>query len=290
VPKLELSTAISLSISPDPDTFVADVEVDDILRFAIECRKRVKDQLMRLDSTYQKVNFSYTAKSGQIRTVHTLEEDEYPAYYYRGQSASSVTDDVEPVVSAPVVSTGPVTRSAPLSAPSVNQPKERHQTIQESQKGISFDKLFGPYLVGATSIRVIDPYIRAFHQVRNFMELLETIINLKAPEDEVAVHLVTTEDDYNLEQQRNNLNRLSEAAVGTGVVFSWEFDSTGTIHARSIVPDSGWKISLDRGLDIFQPFEFRDSFAFANKLQQYRACKAFEVTFIKLDGDLGTAQ
>ncbi len=58
-------------------------------------------------------------------------------------------------------------------------------------------------------------------------------------------------------------------------------DGTGTIHARHIVTDHGWKISLDRGLDIFQHYEMNDAFTFANRLQQYRPCKAFEVTFIK---------
>ena len=42
-----------------------------------------------------------------------------------------------------------------------------------------------------------------------------------------------------------------------------------------------WKISLDRGLDIFQHYEMNDTFTFANRLQQYRPCKAFEITFIK---------
>lgn len=40
-------------------------------------------------------------------------------------------------------------------------------------------------------------------------------------------------------------------------------------------------IALDRGLDIFQHYEMNDAFTFANCLQQYRPCKAFEVTFIK---------
>jgi ATP-dependent Lon protease len=46
------------------------------------------------------------------------------------------------------------------------------------------------------------------------------------------------------------------------------------------VTDHGWKILMDRGLDVFQNYEMNDSFTFANRLQQYRACKAFEVTFI----------
>ncbi|WP_200861554.1 MIT C-terminal domain-containing protein [Methylohalobius crimeensis] len=66
------------------------------------------------------------------------------------------------------------------------------------------------------------------------------------------------------------------------VDFTWEFDETGTIHARHIVTDHGWRISLDKGLDIFQHYEMNDeAFAFANRLQQFRSGKAFEVTFIK---------
>lgn len=38
---------------------------------------------------------------------------------------------------------------------------------------------------------------------------------------------------------------------------------------------------LDRGLDIFQRYEMNDAFALTNRLQQFRSCKAFEVTFIR---------
>jgi len=40
-------------------------------------------------------------------------------------------------------------------------------------------------------------------------------------------------------------------------------------------------LSLDRGLDIFQPYDINDTFSLTNRLQQYRKCKAFEVTYIK---------
>ena len=66
-----------------------------------------------------------------------------------------------------------------------------------------------------------------------------------------------------------------------GIDFTWEFDETGSIHARHIVTDHGWKILLDRGLDVFQNYEMNDAFTFANRLQQHRSCKAFEVTFLR---------
>jgi hypothetical protein len=63
----------------------------------------------------------------------------------------------------------------------------------------------------------------------------------------------------------------------------WELDGSGTIHARHIATDTGWKILLDRGLDIFQHYDMQDAFALSNRLQKFRRCKAFEVTFVKSD-------
>lgn len=52
----------------------------------------------------------------------------------------------------------------------------------------------------------------------------------------------------------------------------------GTIHGRSIVTKTGWRINLDRGLDVFQ-FISNDAFDLAVKLQAYRQVKAFGVTY-----------
>lgn len=67
-----------------------------------------------------------------------------------------------------------------------------------------------------------------------------------------------------------------------GINLTWEYDETNTIHARHIVVDESWKISLDRGLDIFQNYEMNNAFSLSNRLQNFRSCKGFEVTYIKL--------
>jgi ATP-dependent Lon protease len=256
-------------------------EVEELLRFAIEGRKRVKDQLMRIDTTYGKVQFVYLDAAGKQRRVSTLEEEEYPAYYGGTASESeevpaeeSHSDDTEAGIADLPPSAEPVL-------------KEQHLTFQENQKGVSFDALFGPYLRGAIQITITDPYIRLFYQVRNLMELVETVVKLKARDEEVAVHLVTVEDEFKREQQKEQFEKIKTAGMAAGIHFTWEFDGTGALHARHIVTDHGWKISLDRGLDIFQHYEMNDAFAFANRLQAYRQCKAFEATFIKTGGAEG---
>jgi ATP-dependent Lon protease len=248
-----------------------------MLQIAIEGRKRVKDQLMRIDATYADVNFSYSNNSGEIISVTTLEEDEYPQYYSQKVESGDAQDEAKESGKS---SQDQDVKSIPESTKD-NNAKEEHLTFFENQKGVSFDLIFSEYLRGAGKVTITDPYIRLFYQVRNLMEFIETIVKNKLEGDEVEVHLVTTKDEYKSEDQIVNLEHIKDSSISVGVKFTWEFDQTNTIHARHIVTDNGWKISLDRGLDIFQHYEMGDAFSFSNRLQEYRSCKAFEVTYIK---------
>jgi ATP-dependent Lon protease len=252
-------------------------EIEEMLQIAIEGRKRVKDQLMRIDATYADVNFSYSNNSGEIISVTTLEEDEYPQYYSQKVENGDAQDEAKESGKS---SQDQDVKSIPESTKD-NNAKEEHLTFFENQKGVSFDLIFSEYLRGAGKVTITDPYIRLFYQVRNLMEFIETIVKNKLEGDEVEVHLVTTKDEYKSEDQIVNLEHIKDSSISVGVKFTWEFDQTNSIHARHIVTDNGWKISLDRGLDIFQHYEMGDAFSFSNRLQEYRSCKAFEVTYIK---------
>ena len=271
-----------------PHDEATDAEVEDVLRTAIEGRKRVKDQLLRIDATYPAVRFAYQGADAQERLVRTLEEDEYPNQYHRrGATEVSAIDlphvgtDHLALIEAAPAKQRPISR--PINPVSVEPVlKEQHLVFHENQRGLSFDKLFSPYLVGAKRIIITDPYLRMFHQLRNLMELMETISKLQGPEDEVVVHVVTVEDDTNGDRQTESLQKISDACTGVGIQFSWAYDTSGTKHDRDITTDTGWKIVLGRGLDVFQRFELNDAFSFANRLQQHRQCKEFSVTFVRI--------
>jgi len=248
-------------------------EIKQLLTFAIEGRKRVKDQLMRIDSTYADVQFSFKDRAGNVYSVKTLEEEEYPHYYYRRLTES---DDGEILdMAAPVQ-----TRVTPES-PKQNSAEEKHLIFHENQKGVSYEGLFGAYVAGASRVTITDPYIRLFHQQRNLMEFLEMVVRNKKEDEEVSVHLITSEDEFKSEQQKENFEKIAASTEAAGLRFTWEFDTTGTIHARHVVMDNGWKISLDRGLDIYQRFEMNDAFSLTGRLPEQRPCKAFEITYIK---------
>lgn len=248
-------------------------EVEAILRFAIEGRKRVKDQLMRIDSTYAAVQFSYQDHAGTLKEVYTLEEGEYYNYYHKKLVQDTLSAEQASVVFQSNVDNTEVAQ----------QLQEQHLTFQENQKGITYDVLFGEYLRDASCITITDPYIRLFYQMRNFMEMLETVAKFKSSGEEVSVHLITVLDEFKGEQQQDNLAKMRESAISVGIKLTWEFDTDGIIHARHIVTDAGWKILLDRGLDIYQQYDMNDAFTFSNRLQQFRPCKAFEVTYIKTE-------
>lgn len=76
---------------------------------------------------------------------------------------------------------------------------------------------------------------------------------------------------------------ITDACTGVGTQFTWAYDISGTKHDRDIITNTGWKIVLGRGLDVFQCFELNDAFSFANRLQPHRQCKEFSVTFVRLD-------
>lgn len=251
-------------------------EIEEILKFSIEGRKRVKDQLMRIDSTYAEVKFAYADRSGKLYSVKALEEKQYPQYFAsRGDVDAEESDSFKQKTSQD--------DTANEATQDKEQLKEQHLTFQENQRGISFDSILGPYLKGASSITITDPYIRLFYQIRNLMEFMETIVKNKQDEDEITVHLVTTEDEFKKNQQQEYFEKIKESCSAAGIFFTYEFVDSSTIHARHLITDNGWKILLDRGLDIFQHYEMNDAFTFSNRLQQFRPCKAFEVTFLKND-------
>lgn len=252
-------------------------EVEEVLRFAVEGRKRVKDQIVRIDSTMAGVNFGYESVDGRWSPVTTLEEDEYPTHYHRGRSSAagaSLPGAAEPETL--VVPRGNERATAPAEL------FRGQRDFVENQRGIAYETLLMPYLQGATELELHDPYIRMGHQGRNLVELLALIAAAKDPADEVTVNLFTVLDDDPETQPRQlrMLNDIVRGAAQQGVKVSVAKDPGG--HDRWIRTDTGWRINLGRGLDIFQKAE-GGWFDFGSSRQEFRQVRAFGVTYIRED-------
>ena len=291
-------------------------EAAEIVEFALELRKRVKDTLIRIDETFERVDFAYRPKEGGVwKQVATLEEFDYLATYHSldkvpWEGSEIATEDAaldafdeklvtpsitnEPMtdyeshgneksqaIAAPN-SKVPSTSSKPLTNKNPN-PKPMHLTLRENQRGVSYEKLFGAYLEGAHEIEIIDPYVRTFHQCRNVMELLEVVVrHFKYDAPSIKVYLITAPDEYPDSKQEDYLERIKDSMMPLGLDFTWKIDESGALHARHLKIDNEWDIVLDRGLDIWQRFDSNDAFSIEGRMPELRRVKAFEVTYMKV--------
>ncbi len=232
-----------------------ETEAKELIDFAIENRKRVKQQLQKIDSTFEDVDFSYTIKSSSQQVeVETLEIEEH---YGRKQQLAKELSTISNTKAAPKLAGG-------------------HKIIRDNQTGISYNNLFGDYLKGVTDIKIIDPYIRLPYQLKNFMEFVSLIVNKKEHETEVKLHLVTSNDHGYINDVTEAFNSMQETMEDASITFTYEFDENA--HDRSINLNNGWKIILGRGLDIWQ--RSGDWYNLNSYVQERRLCKGFEITFL----------
>ena len=261
-----------------PHKEMTEQDVVELLDFATEGRKRVKDQLYIIDETFRSepVTFQYRIKSsGKEVKPETLEKLNYQAEVSNKLKVAEDDEDYELVTDS----------DAPSSTVSVAAPKqdkklklEPHQlSLKDNQTGISYLKLFGDYLKGATKITIQDPYIRMYYQFKNLLEFCVMLSRIKDPEDEIDLHVVSWYNDGYYDEAVSDFEELQESLADLGIHLTFEFTN---LHDRSIMADNGWKISLGRGLDIFDRIEGK--FNVADVDQERRKCKACDVTYLRI--------
>jgi ATP-dependent Lon protease len=166
-----------------PDGKATPEEIAELLEFAMECRRRVREQILRIDSTFKPNDFIYRdLETDKAVTVLTPEEKQYPAFAglgHRSREAGADASDPPPGRGSPGASSPASSPAEPQETsrqvgatpeePDPSALKEHHLVVPENSKGWSYMRLFGDYLRGSSGIIIRDPYIRAFHQIRNLV-------------------------------------------------------------------------------------------------------------------------
>lgn len=269
-------------------------EIEEILVYAIEGRKRVKDQILRIDATMREnpVQFGYQDAVGNWHDIVTVEENQYPQLYHRdweaevprqAEAGEGMQTDDSLATNPERSSGGSIAPLLPILPQGGNQPVlpdqltrlfEGIRDFKAGQTGVSYENVLMPYLLGATEITIVDPYIRMPHQVRNVGDLIGLIALGKEPAEEVSVELITTQTDKDQfkKDQLERLVALREASERFGVTLNVRLEDT--IHDRSIATNRGWRVLLGKGLDIWEP----PSNAIAEARQEFRRIKS-DTTF-----------
>lgn len=243
-----------------PDQKANEREILELLDFCVEGRKRVKDQLYIIDETFKSepVDFKYTILSNGVEVYpETLENLNYKAAV---EVQKDLIQEEQRSVSKP------------------NVVLEPHQVIlKDNQTGVSYKKLFADYLKGAVNITIQDPYIRMPYQFKNLLEFCIMLGNIKEPEQEINLEVVSWNNEEYIEESRTYFEELMSSVQELGIHLSYRLEQH---HDRFIASDNGWKVTLGRGLDIFEKIEGR--FNVADIDQTKRKCKSCELTYIRL--------
>ena len=253
-----------------PDGNMTEEEAKELIDFAAEGRKRVKDQLYIIDSTFcaEPAKFQYTwLKSGETVKVETLESLEHQ----QAQMVDEMDDEVEEEhENQEVKRSGFRPRIPKLMAKTIS--------IRENQGGVTYKDLFGEYLRTAKEINVTDPFIRQPYQIDNLVDFIQMVKDVSTVQDTVKIHLSTqNDDDEKVAEVIDSFNDLADELSPMGIEFTFDFKAD---HDRFIQTDTGWTIALGRGLDIYEKF---GRFSLSRCNQRNRRCKAFNVSINKTE-------
>lgn len=239
-----------------------DEEFEEYVAYATEYRRRVKEQMNKRkpDDEFARINLSYFRASGE-EVVFCPESKDAPATQEParrrlnqadGQPAEVIAvqpaaQSVPAATESPAVPTAISPASVVISPPLVEL-KEQHFTILYGDTGYSYESIMGPYLQGAKSVVIEDPYIRLQHQIQNFVRFCETVLKAGTVK---KISLITGYDDRpQLADIAEKLEELKQSLLELDVELEVKFNPN--IHDREIRLDNGWIIKIGRGLDFYQ--------------------------------------
>ncbi|MDR5879662.1 BREX system Lon protease-like protein BrxL [Caballeronia sp. LZ032] len=242
----------------------SDEEFEEYVAYATECRRRVKEQMNKRkpDDEFARINLSYFKSSGEEVVVFCPESKDAAATQQPARRGLSQVDQqpsavvkVQPAVQPPaaVAAEPPVAPSATAPTPAVVTPtlvelKEQHFSILYGDTGYSYESILGPYLQGAKTVVIEDPYIRLQHQIQNFVRFCETVLKAGTAK---KISLITGYDDKTqLAEIAEKLEELKQSLLELDVEL--EVKLNPNIHDREIRLDNGWIIKIGRGLDFYQ--------------------------------------
>ena len=238
-----------------PDGPPTDDEFMEYVEYALEVRRRVKEQMNKRkpDDEFAQINLSYVNLDGSEVIVFCPESRHAsatlePIRKNIGEVVRSAGETREEEHPARVASIPEEPKASEEKDAAVQPLEESHFTILYGDTGHTYESIMGPYLDTAKAVTIEAPYIRATHQVNNFVRFCETIVRRPAIRN---ITLVTHYDeDTNLVELKDKLEELKQSLLEVDVLLNIKLD--GNLHDREIRLDSGWVIKIGRGLDFYQ--------------------------------------
>ena len=236
-----------------PSTSPTDDEFEEYVAYAVESRRRIKEQMNKRkpDDEFAKINLSYLSHQGKEVIIYCPESQNAPATQNPTRHTleeETVATIVQPQPSTPTAISQTLIPTNGSLIPQSSPAEERHFTIYYGDTGHSYDSIFSPYFQGAQTIRIEEPYIRAPHQIQNFVRFCETAVKAATVK---RIELTTSYDNETpIAEIQDKLNDLQQSLLELDIVLDIQLNEN--LHDREIRMDNGWVIKIGRGLDFYQ--------------------------------------
>ncbi|MGI9459460.1 MAG: BREX system Lon protease-like protein BrxL, partial [Pirellulales bacterium] len=231
-----------------PDGPPTDEEFDEYVAYAVEMRRRVKEQMNKRkpDDEFANIDLSFINKDNKEVVVYCPESKDIVLASSNGAQATTASTEAPKNEESQSVSPQEIIEP---ETPSLGGPTEKHFRIHYGETGHSYETIVGPYLENAKEVHVEDAYIRKNHQVGNFVRLCEAII--KEPSVKKIVLVTKFDTPEELADVQPKLEDLQQSLVDHDVVL--DIKVSQELHDREIRIDNGWVVKIGRGLDLYLP-------------------------------------
>jgi ATP-dependent Lon protease len=271
-----------------PDGPPTDEEFEEYVAYAVESRRRVKEQMNKRkpDDEFAQINLSFFRANGEEVVVYCPESKnaiatQQPAHRRLGSGQAVGKPSGTPgggAVAATVAPEAVAEESAPSLENAAETLSEKHFTILYGDIGHTYESIFSPYMRGAKSVVVEEPYIRQNHQVQNFVRFCETA--LKAGTIRKIKLIMGYDEKTDLQDIAKKLEDLKQSLLE--VDMELEVKLNENLHDREVRLDNGWVIKIGRGLDFYQPPE--SWFEVGASDFSLRRCLETKVDIFRADG------
>ncbi|CAM4866317.1 unnamed protein product [Rotaria socialis] len=142
--------------------------------------------------------------------------------------------------------------------------KTYHEQIQikDGSLGNSYEKIFNRFLdESVTQVTVQDPYIRAFHQICNFLRFCEVVIKSAAKIKRIDLITSFETNEQAKQTQTEQLNQFKEHLANKHSI-ELKINYLTGLHDREIKLNNGWIVKIGRGLDFYKPPESKLSIGY----------------------------
>lgn len=280
-------------------------EFDEVVEYALEGRRRVKEQLNKRkpDEEYARIDMSYINSKGEKVVVY-CPESKYSEATQNPRRNADVEVRIDPEVSEASITKKPEKRRRPritekddstesekilVSSESESKgPMPCRKELMHGDIGYDYETLYKDYLKGAKIVQLEEPYLSYHYQMGNLVRFVEMLVKIGDCKS-LTIYTKPCETEEETIRVKNQLQQLSDTIADmetTDMRIDFKLDET--MHDRCIRTDTGWRIDTGRGLHIYQNLNPDKDRSNPYQMGTYdlalRPCHSTTITYTKIKG------